>query len=558
MRHRIDFISLRWRVIRRGPNDERVFGLIAGLTAAAGVIAVAALTRAGDLDPGWLAVAISFFGVAWLLGPVLLPGVAPILDPQWFRTLPRPPVRIAREMSASEEMSVGTVITTTALLSFVVVAAPHGPGVIAVAVLAVGAQMLLLVWLGRCASALVARLLRSAWGVRTAIFQMSAVLALSFAGWVPLFAVVLPNLGDGDVTIHTPPTAAVVPESLVTTLLTLPTGWGLVAVNAAMSGAAPAAIAAPLVGTLACALLLRRAWIELTAQTLRQPPRTARSGISVRERRRVLVEWPDSATGAVVAREVKTWFRDPHRRLGLGHAWLTPVLMVVLVAPSGWAWALPFIGVVAAAIAAMAAVNTYALDGTALWQILTTPGALRADIIGRQVTWMLLFGLPVTAGTIALSIASRSQFGPLAVGMTLAATGAGCATAPLLSALMPAIGADARNRVASSDNAGNPAGAQWTIFTAVAIAATIPLIPAGLTVAAPSSAAHLAFGAIVGSLTLLLALPLTRAYVERRGPALLAAMAAGDPTRHSAGQRRAPSVLSWRDSAQQGSRSHLT
>lgn len=99
MRHRIDFMSLRWRVIRRGPNDERIFGLIAGLIAAAGVIAVAALVRAGHLDPGWLAVALSAFGMTWLLGPVLLPGLAPILDPQWFRTLPRAPRCIAREMS---------------------------------------------------------------------------------------------------------------------------------------------------------------------------------------------------------------------------------------------------------------------------------------------------------------------------------------------------------------------------------------------------------------------------------------------------------------------------
>lgn len=540
MRHRIDFMSLRWRVIRRGPNDERVFGLISGLIAAAGVIAVAALTRAGELDPGWLAVAISVFGLTWVLGPVLLPGVAPILDSQWFRTLPRPPVRIAREMAVSEAMSVGTVITTAALFSIVVVAAPHGPGVIAVALLAVGAQMFLLLWLGRCVSALVARLLRSAWGIRTAVLQMSALLALSFAGWVPLFARVLPDLGDGDVTIHTPPTADIVPEPLVTTLLALPTGWGLAAVNAAMSGATPAAIAAPLVGALACALLLRRTWIELTARTLRQPPRIARSGISARERRRVNVAWPDSEVGAVVMREVKTWFRDPHRRLGLGHAWLTPVLMVVLVAPSGWEWALPLIGVVAAAIAAMAAVNTYALDGTALWQVLTTPRGVRADVIGRQVAWMLLFGAPVIAGTVLLSLVSGSQLGTLALGMTLAAVGAGCAAAPLLSALMPAIGADARNRVATSDNAGNPAGAQWTIFTAVAIAAIVPFIPAGFTATAPSSASHLAIGAIVGSLLLLLLLPVTCAYVERWGPALVSAMGARALARQSVGQRRAP------------------
>lgn len=538
MKHRFDFISLRWRLLRRGPIGERIFSLIAGLIAAAGSIVVAAFTSTEDLNPGWLAVVISAFGMTWLFGPLLLPGAAPLMDPQWFRMLPRPTLRIAKEMSTSETLGVGTVITTAALLSFLVVAAPHGPGALAVAFVAIGAQLFLLLWLGRCASALTSILLRSTWGIRIAVFQMSVLLALSFAGWVPIFAKILPNLADGDTTIHGLPTAANVPDWLLNALFSLPTGWGLAAVYQAMAGATAVTIAAPLVGTLACALLLRRLWLELTARTLHRPPRTTHSRISVHKRHCFSVAYPASAARAVVVREFTTWYRDPHRRLGLGHAWLTPVLMVALVAPSGWNWALPFIGIMAAAIAAMAAVNTYALDGTALWQILTTPRALRADVLGRQVAWMLIFGLPIVVGTILLSLVSKSHLDPLALGMTLAATGAGCASAPLLGVLMPAIGADARNRFSTSDNAGNPAGAQWTVLTAVAIAAAISLIPAGLSTTAQSTAAHIAGGAIVGSTAFLLALPLTRACIERKGAALLAAFDAGDPTRLSVGQRR--------------------
>lgn len=115
-----------------------------------------------------------------------------------------------------------------------------------------------------------------------------------------------------------------------------------------------------------------------------------------------------------------------------------------------WSWALPFIGVMAAAVAAMAAVNNYALDGTALWQLLTTPKAVRSDVAGRQLAWMLIFGIPILIGTTLLCLVSQSPLWVIALGMTFAATGAACGAAPLFSLLMPAIGADARDRVSTS------------------------------------------------------------------------------------------------------------
>ncbi|MBT2483104.1 MULTISPECIES: hypothetical protein [unclassified Microbacterium] len=536
------FAGLRWRVIRHGPHDERGFGLVAGLVAAAGVIAVAVLARTGVLDQSWLTVAVSLLGLTWLLGPILLPGAAPILNPEWFRTLPRPPARIAWEMSASEAISVGSVITTAALSSFVVVAIPHGAGVVAVAVVAASSQVFFLLWLGRCAAAVTARLLRSTGGTWVAAFQMSVLLALSFAGWVPLFAVILPNLGTGDTTIITPSTPGAVPDAIETTLQALPTGWGIAAVTAAATHASFIAVAVPIVGLIVGGLLLWAIWIGLTARTLRQPPARTRSNLSAGRFRRTHSAQSTGPVRAVVSREVKTWFRDPHRRLALGHAWITPVLMILLVAPTGWSWALPFIGVLAAAIAGMTAVNTYALDGTALWQLLTTPKAIRADVAGRQLAWMLLFAIPVIVVTILLSLVSQSPFWAVALGMTLAATGMACASAPLFSALMPAIGADARDRVAATHNAGNPAGGQWTVFTAVAAAAAVPAVLTQITGTGHSWIAHLSIGIAVGTSALLTLTPLTRARLQRSGPALLAAMASGDPTRLRNRAARKPST----------------
>lgn len=531
------FASLRWTIIRHGPNDERGFGLVAGTVAAAGVIAVAVLGRTGTIDPAWTTVAVSLFGLTWLIGPILLPGSAPILDPQWFRTLPRSPIRIAREMAASEAIGVGTLITALALSSMVAVAAPHGPAVLAVAVAAAAAQLYFLLWLGRCAAAVAARLLRSALGMWVAAFQMSALLALSFAGWVPLFALLLPDLGDGGTGIATPSDPVAVPAAVEGALLALPTGWGLAALGAAIPAAssAPSApfagVVLPLAGLVAGGAGLRGGWIALTAATLRRPPARVQSNVTAGRRAFSVLPHRGGAVRAVAVREVATWFRDPHRKLGLGHAWLTPLLMILLVAPTGWSWALPFIGVMAAVLGAMAAVNTYSLDGTALWQLLTTPGAVRADVRGRQVAWLLLFGIPTVCGTVLLCLLSQSPLWAAALGMTLAATGAACAGAPLFSALMPAIGADARDRVSTANHAGNAGGGQWTVFTAVAAVAAVPVSAAHISGAGAVWHAHLALGLAVCAAAILGVSPLTDTYLRRTGPALLSAMASGDSTR---------------------------
>lgn len=520
------FAALRWRIIRNGPNDERGFGLIVGLVAAAGVLALAVLGLTGVLHPSWLILGVSLFGATWLIGPLLLPGLSPILDPQWFRTLPRNPSRVAREMTASEAISVGTLITALALGSMVILAVAHGPAAMIVALVAVLAQLFFLLWLGRCAAALVAGLLRSGIGTWIAAFQMSALLAVSFAGWVPIIALVLPNLGEGGTELVVPAVPGAVPGGLQSILLALPTGWGPAAVTAAISSSPVVTVVLPIAGLIAGGAVLRGVWIALTAHTLRRPPARAQSAITVRQP--ALRRHGGGAVGAVIDRKLKTWFRDPQCRLEMAHAWITPLLMIFLVAPTSWSWALPFIGAMAAVLGAMVAVNTYALDGTALWQLLTTPGAIRADVRGRQIAWLLLFGIPTIALTLFLCAVSHSPLWALALGMTLAATGAACASAPLLSALMPAIGADARERVSTASRTGNAAGGQMTAFAAIALVALLPPVIAHFSGTGHLWPVHIVLGSAFGAAAIIGLTPLTRRFLHRSGPVLLAALTSGD------------------------------
>ena len=44
--------------------------------------------------------------------------------------------------------------------------------------------------------------------------------------------------------------------------------------------------------------------------------------------------------------------------------------------------------------------NLYGVDGSALWQILITPNALRNDVRGRQIAWLIIILVAVIPTTV--------------------------------------------------------------------------------------------------------------------------------------------------------------
>ncbi|GAT70887.1 membrane protein [Planomonospora sphaerica] len=518
--------ALKLRLLRNGPHDERVFSLVAGLVLAALVVVGASLASSGTIGEGWIVVAHTVWGCMWLFGPLARPRHDPsVISREWLRGYPVRPWRLARAMSWTELLGVGPLITLACLSSLVVLAAPGGPGATAIAAVAVPAQLYLLIWAGKTVAALAARLLQTRAGTTLAALQNAIMLALSFAGWVPVAARLLPRPGEGDIVLVTPALGRL-PEPVADVLTALPTGWGYGAVVAARAGSGPGAILLPLAALLTVGGLLQLSWTALTARALRRPPRRARPWRPAVPGREIPVPFATPQVSAVVARELTTWLRDPARGMELRSAWLTPLLMAFVIACSGWTWALPLAGPAAAVFGAMVAVNTYALDGTALWQPLTTPGALKADVYGRMAAWALLFGVPSVALATVLWPVTGSPLGAAAVSGAIAAAAAGCAVAPLLALAMPAVGTDARDRVHPGQQAGDPTGAQMTIFPVVLLAAVLPGVVGAVTggpwwVAALSA---VLLAAAVLSTTPVLTLRLLR----QRGTGLLDAMASRD------------------------------
>ncbi|MEV4477649.1 hypothetical protein [Nonomuraea sp. NPDC049504] len=526
--------ALKLRLFRNGPHNERAFSLVAGLVLAALVAAGSVAASRGVIDEGWIAVALTVWGGMWVFGPLAQPRHEPsVISREWLRGYPLPPWRLARALSWTELLGVGPLITLACLSSLVILAAPRDPAAVASAVGALVAQLYLLVWAGKTVAALMAWLLQTRAGMTMAATQTAIMLAVSFAAWVPIAAWLAPRLGEGDTTI----TLGRLPAQVIDVLAALPTGWGYRAALAARDGAGFGTALLPLAALLAAGALLHLGWIALTARALRRPPRRAAPQRPAVPGRPLSLPFIGPQVSAVVSRELATWLRDPARGVELRSAWLTPLLMAGIVALTGWSWALPFVGPSAAVFGGMVAINTYALDGTALWQLVTTPGAARADVRGRMVAWALLFGVPSLALAAVLWAATGSPAGGAAVGGAIAAAATACALAPLLALVMPTVGTDARDRVYPGQQAGDPTGAQMTIFSLVLPAAFLPGVTGAVSGGSPW--VTVLSGILLAGIVLYATPALTVRLLQRRGTSLLDAMAARDAAVLRAPARRA-------------------
>ncbi|HZA18249.1 MAG TPA: hypothetical protein VE645_15410, partial [Pseudonocardiaceae bacterium] len=267
--------ALKLRLLRNGPHNERGFSLVSGLVLAALVIAAASASARGVMHEGWIAVAITVWGGMWLFGPLAQPRHDPsVISREWLRGYPIRSWRLATALSWTELLGVGPVITVVCLSSLLVLAAPGGPAATVITAAAVLGQLYFLVWIGKTVAALAAWLLQTRVGMTLAGIQTAIMLAVSFAGWVPVASWLLPRLGDGE-TALVAPSLGQLSAPVVDVLTALPTGWGYRAAVAARDGLGAGAVTLPLAGLLGAGALLQLTWIALTARTLRRPPRRA-------------------------------------------------------------------------------------------------------------------------------------------------------------------------------------------------------------------------------------------------------------------------------------------
>jgi ABC-2 type transport system permease protein len=391
-------IAMKLRALRNSLRGATgvffVIGAVVGIVAAAAAVLLMA-THSGGLTVG-TDIASAFFAVwtlGWLFGPVLSGGGDETLRPENFALLPLRPKQLAVGLLGASLAGVAPVVALIVFLGLVTVAIPAGLGATAVALLAAVAQLALVVLASRVVIAGVGALLGTRRGKDLGIL-LGALVGLGYlpARWA------FEQLG---------PIVEGQTSPLVTAVLRgMPSGWGPDAVVAAADGRWLAA-AGGLAALVVLDVLLVLAWSPLLQRRLtvaessagpRRKERTART-----DRRSLL---PDTPLGAVIGKELRMWSRDAQRRTLMASSILVGLILPAFTATQG-------AGLSGLSISALWIVffvslqvgNLYGMDGSAVWQTVTTPGAARADVRGRQWAWALVVGPVVLVAMLALPAA---------------------------------------------------------------------------------------------------------------------------------------------------------
>jgi ABC-2 type transport system permease protein len=391
----------------QGGSGMLLAGRVIGVGLAVGTLLLG-LVRFQDPSRSVDLLATLFLGwlLGWVMGPVAVRGAGQGLRPEWFALLPLPPRRLAAGLLGASFVGVAPVVTLVAFAALPVTAARFGIPPVLVAVPAMLLQLVVVVLLSRVVMAALTATLSARRGQELGGLLVAVVIALASGGW-SLAAIVGQQLAAG-------PSPA-----LSTALRVLPSGWGPVAVAAADQSNWPLAGGA-LAGLAVLAALLLLAWARLLPPIMRRPggrgPRTgggrlARRGIAATHSaigRRLL---PSGPTGAVLAKELRAWQRDPARGLLLVLALLVSVLNLAVPAAAFHApAALPWVGLAVALITGMGMGNVYGDEGTALWLTRMVPGVEEADVRGRQAAWLLVVAPMTVLLTVALTLFSGQDW----------------------------------------------------------------------------------------------------------------------------------------------------
>lgn len=525
-------IPLAFAIRRHSPTGKRVGGAVLGAVAA-GLTWFVVLAAEDRARPDVYAMAMFAWLVGWTVGP-LLTSAAPPLRPEYFRLLPLPGRRLGVGLLAASYVGVGPVVTLAATASTVGLAVVSGAGW--VAVLLAGCAALALTALMVAWSRVVHRALGAALstriGTEIAGVQYGLLLAGLFAGWVVVSPALeqLPRLREEGL-------AGAAGLSHVVGLA--PTSWGSQAVDAVASRANSAAVGWT-VALLALAAGVN-AWAaraldptvharpRARALSSRALPSTLRPGAVARSRsratRRPGRRWAASPTLAVLTKEVKSWHRDPWRRLEVRAAIWFGGLLLAIGLVTDTEQLVPLSGLALASMAALSGANVYGQDGTALWQLVVAHSdtAIRADVRGRQLGLVVVFGGPaivLTAVTMLLPGTGASALDLLALLVCLLGVGVGVAAFASVAGVVG--GVDPHLRVNATDVGENTVAIIATLWATLALEAPtlllvgLPLL--GVETVALGQPAHLVVGVLNGAVVAWAGGALAQRRLSRRLP----------------------------------------
>lgn len=525
-------IRMKLRIFRNSMTSGRaawmVIGGIVGVLFAGGTITVAfgALDTPG-LTADLLATTYLLWALGWMVGPLW--SGAPVLRIEQFTLLPLERRRLALGLLTAAFVSLTAVVTALSFLSLVVYGIRTGPAPALISIPAAAAQLVFVVLLSRVTHALFGAVAGSRVGATITGVLFAAMLVLTQSGWMLIVAVAYSRVLESGFS-----------DFVSTAVRVLPSGWGVSAVDAAGRGDWGQSLCA-LAGLLALCALLLLVWSRALDN-----PRHGRAVIRGSTCRTTPARGVYAGTtGAVLRKELWTWLRDPQRVTTAVSAVVWALGTALLPLTFGTKALLPWAGPALPLMALVCAFNLHSQDGTSLWLTLTT-GSERADIRGRQLAYLLVFGPLTLAVSIALTAYSGNTWSwawvaalvPAMLGGTV-----GLMAYASVTALTP--GPDAHKRPGNPLERADTTGPSNVLFWV----GLIPAVPAAAVVALGTtldSASLRWLGAPVGIATGIL---LTRwlgivaaRQLAVKGPELLFLMRTGRAANPGVGVRAKPEL----------------
>ncbi|WP_309068153.1 hypothetical protein [Microbacterium sp.] len=464
-------ISLKFAMLRNSSAGLRRAGWLIGGVLVAATWAAAALAATHEVRHSVLTLVLALWLVGGMVGPVLMSG-AGVVRADFFSLLPVSRLALGRGLLVSVFVGVASAFVLLAMLAPAWHAAVLAPIVVPIAVIGGVLAWVLVIVLSRLVYGLLGAAMKSRLGIEIAGVQWGILLAAMFAGWIVVtvaFQSVSRLLSEG------------LPAGPITSVLdALPTSWPVLAVEAAANGDIGGA--ALLLGAL---LLLDAVLIVATIPLLvPSEQRTRRRHGRVRSPGLVAGGGllPKTPAGAVAMKELRQWRRDPWRALESSTALWTGATIGIFCLLGGYtAPAAPFAGLVVALMGALAGLNLYGQDGSAVWQQVVGEhdSSVRADVRGRQ--WALALVILPRAVIVSIVFVLLSQAWwavPYIVAALPATIGAATGAALITSAIGVSPGVDPRRRVGPNDANGNVSIHIWIalILTGIGMAPTIGMI----------------------------------------------------------------------------------
>lgn len=415
------------------------------------MVLLAVVSAVGTLLLGWVHYAqpaaatdvLALVSALWVGGRLAQCALSgePFLRPELFALLPLPRGRLARAVLLVGLLDPANLLLAVALGAIVRNAADLGPAAVLTAVGGVALTVLLTSALTTMATGLLgpgSRRGHDAGTVGTAV--LISVIAVS-GTLLPTLVAVLRNRSA---------------EWLSVLVRVLPSGWAPRAAEAAgRSDFVGAAL--PLLALALLTAVAALAWPGVLGRRMhgRQPVR--RAGTRAGGPGRAL---GSTSTSAVVGKELRLWLRDPIRLTCFVIALVVGTATCVLPrVTAGTDLLLPFGGAMTVVIAGACACNLYGNDEAGVWLTILTPRSARADVLGRQIAWLIVFAPYAVMSTVALTaVAGRAQYWVWAPALLIALLGGGVGVAAYASLIF----------VQPVDEAGNPTPA-WSLKVHVAL-----------------------------------------------------------------------------------------